>query len=92
MPRSHQPKGFDVTVNKIIDLQKEINKEIDKLVDLKKEIADAIASVDNEEHRLILELRYLNYKGWEQIALELHYSLRQVHYMHGEALKKIQVS
>lgn len=91
IPRSHEPKGFDVTINKIVDLQNEINQEIDKLVDLKRDITTVIEEVTNEEYRLILELRYLNYKNWEQIALEMGYTSRNIHYMHGEALKEIRI-
>ena len=78
-------------IAKIIDMQAEINADIDKLVDLKAEIMDAIKSVDNLEYQTILELRYLCYKPWEQIAIELGYSVNNVFKMHRKALEEFKV-
>ncbi len=74
------------TVDRIIDLQNEINRDIDALVDLKAEIRTVIDSVDGTDLRLILEERYLNWKPWEQIAVTLGYNLRYVHKLHKQAL------
>ena len=64
------------TVVKIIDLQTEINNDIDRLVDLKREIVAMIKSVSNTEHQTLLELRYLCFKSWEQIAVDMGYNVR----------------
>ena len=50
------------TVDRIIDLQNEINRDIDELVDLKAEIREVIDTVPDTDLRLILEERYLNWK------------------------------
>lgn len=71
---------------KIIDLEYEIDTDIDRLVDLKREINQAINSVKQPEYNLLLELRYLNYKTWEEIAGIMNYSWRNVHYVHSRAL------
>lgn len=78
-------------ITKIIDMQAEINADIDKLIDLKAEIMDAIKGVDNLEYQTILELRYLCYKPWEQIAIELGYSVNNVFKMHRKALEEFKV-
>ena len=70
------------TVDRIIDLQNEINHDIDELVDLKAEIREVIDAVPDTDLRLILEERYLNWKSWEQIAVSLGYNLRYVHKLH----------
>ena len=54
---------------KIIDLENEINTEIDRLVDIKLEIMCLINGVPNPEEQTLLELRYLCFKTWEQIAV-----------------------
>lgn len=61
------------TINKIIDLQCEINKDIDNLVDLKEEISQVIAGVEQTDLRMILEKRYLCFHSWEKIASEMFY-------------------
>ena len=80
----------DVVV-KIVDLQHEINDDIDRLVDLKREIITVIKSVDDPEYQILLELRYLCFKTWEQIAVEMNYRVRNLYNLHDEALKRVIV-
>ena len=77
---------------KIIDLEETIRRDMEEQVDKKRKIAGAIRSVEDTEYRSLLEKRYLSFKKWEDIADEMHVSLRTVYRMHGEALKKVCVS
>ena len=79
-------------VGKIIDLQAEINRDIDRLVDLKREMVRLIKAVDNTEYQTLLELRYLCFKTWEQIAVDMGYNVRHVYRLHDEATEKIVIS
>ena len=79
------------TVTKIIALQAEINNDIERLVDLKREMVAVIKAVLNTERQTLLELRYLCFKTWEQIAVEMNYTVRNVHLLHKEALKAVVV-
>jgi len=45
--------------------------------------------VESPELQTLLELRYLCFKTWEQIAVELHFDLRWVYRLHGRALDEI---
>jgi len=74
---------------KMIDLESEINTDLNRLIDLKHEIITVVKCVDNPEYQTLLELRYLCFKTWEEIAVEISWSIRQVYYMHGEALKQV---
>ncbi|HAL74931.1 MAG TPA: hypothetical protein DCM45_07605 [Clostridiales bacterium] len=76
-------------VEKIVDLQAEINRDIDALVDLKRDIVRAIKAVANTEYQTILELRYLCFKTWEQIAVDMGYNVRHVYRIHDEAVESI---
>ena len=93
MPHSPNSGGSTMAdaVCKIIDLQEEINKDIDRLVDLKREIMGVIKSVPNVEYQTILEKRYLCFISWEQIAVDMNYSIQHIHRMHSSALKEIVV-
>lgn len=82
---------MEETIAKIIDLESEIDRDIDELVDLKQEVKTAISKVEDEKYRVLLELRYINQKSWEQIANQLGYDLRYTHKIHGRALQKITV-
>ena len=47
-----------------------------------------INAVSDPDQQLILELRYLCYKPWNEIMTELGYSEPTIYRLHGEALKK----
>ena len=75
---------------KIVDLENEINCDIDSLVDMKREIMNAIHSVRDLDYRTVLEMRYLCFKPWEQIAVEMGCSIDNVYKLHQKALKKLE--
>ena len=78
-------------VGKIIDLQAEINRDIDRLVDLKREMVLVIKAVDNTEYQTLLELRYLCFRTWEQIAVDMGYSIQHIYRLRDKAYDKIRV-
>jgi DNA-directed RNA polymerase specialized sigma subunit len=93
-----EPKGTNKpgsakenVIVKIIDLENQIDTDIDTLVDIKRDIMKVIKSVEQPEYNLLLELRYLNYKTWEEIAEIMNYSWRNVHYVHGKALSAVKL-
>ena len=83
------PHSMEDTIAKMVDLENEINEDIDALVDLKAEIMRRIKRVENTEYQTILELRYLCFKRWEEIAVDMGYSLRRVYELHDCALEEI---
>lgn len=76
-------------VAKIIDLQAEINRDIDCLVDLKREIVALIKTVDNTEYQTLLEKRYLCFETWEQIAVDMDYSIQHIYRIRDKAIAKL---
>ena len=78
-------------IAKIVDLETEINKDIEKLVEIKKNIVSTIKKVQNPELQTLLELRYLCFRTWEQIALEMGYSVQHIFRMHDKALKSVKI-
>ena len=87
-PNKATSKMADI-VGKIVDLQAEINHDIDTLVDLKRDIGGLIKSLPNVEHQTLLEKRYLCFQSWEQIAVDLSFSMQHTFRMHDSALKEI---
>lgn len=51
-----------------------------------KDVDDLINTLDNPQYIAVLRRRYLGDERWEVIALELGYSLRNVHRLHHEAI------
>ena len=91
MPKSQSISNsrLEDTVVKIVDLQEEIN--IDSLVDLKRDIVRTIKSVQNPEYQIILELRYLCFKTWEEIAVQMNCSIDNVFKIRKNALKSVVI-
>lgn len=75
---------------KLIDLENEINADIDNLVALKHEIMAAIRSIHDPDYCTVLELRYLCFKPWDQIAVEMGYGIDNVYKLHRMALKTLE--
>ena len=65
--------------------------DMESLVDLKKEIAGVIHGVSNLEYQTLLELRYLCFKTWEQIAVQMGYGIDNIYKMHHKALREVTV-
>ena len=78
-------------IAKIIDMQAEINADIDRLVDLKRDIMQVVKTVDDPELQILLELRYLCFKDWPDIACEMHCSESNVYKVHSRALQAVRV-
>ena len=93
MPKSQSISNsrLEDTVVKIVDLQEEINMDIDSLVDLKRDIVKTIKSVQNPEYQIILALRYLCFKTWEEIAVQMNCSIDNVFKIRKNALKSVVI-
>ena len=93
MPRSDSPNvcRMEDIILKIVDSENEINAEINRLIDLKREMRVVIGAVDQPEHQTLLELRYLCFKTWEQIAVIMAYSIQHTYRMHDQALRAVAV-
>ena len=87
-PNYHRMEGIIV---KIADLENDLNADIDRLLDLKREIVKVIDAVENPDQQLLLSLRYLNFKSWEQIAVTLGYSMVYTFQLHKKALENVKV-
>lgn len=83
--------GFTNIVMKIIELENAINADTEKMLSLKLEIRNVISNVQDNEERLILHKRYLNFETWEQICDSLDLSLRTVQRIHANALTNVKV-
>lgn len=77
----------DVIV-KIVGLEDEINADIDELVTTKQNIVRIIKKVATQDYQTILEQRYLCFYSWEQIAVNMSFSIQHVFRLHNLALKR----
>ncbi|WP_312281947.1 hypothetical protein [Oscillibacter sp.] len=76
-------------IAKVVELDAEIDSKVDALCDLRREVCANIGTVGDATLRRVLMLRYISGKTWEQIAVEMNYSWRQIIRIHGQALTKM---
>ena len=81
------PKNsLEETICKIDELERTINARIDELVDMKQEAFTMINRIPDLDQQNILIGRYIQLKKWEDIALELNFSIQWVYELHGKGL------
>lgn len=74
------------TIVKIMSLEDDIYARIDELVDMKQEAFTMINRIPDLDQQNILIGRYIQLKKWEDIALELNFSIQWVYELHGKGL------
>jgi len=90
MPKGGTSDKTDTTAA-IIDLDLEIDYQIKKWTELGQEIKAVIDTVEDCNLRLLLKYRYINGMTFEQIAVAMNYSWRQIHRLHSEALEALVI-
>ena len=78
-------------LEKIDEIQRNVEEKIAYLVRLKEEINTAIDKLESRDEQLVLRYRYLDDCTWEEISRMLNVSLRTVHRIHGSALQNFSV-
>lgn len=85
-----QEAPFVRIVHKMIELEQEINAEIDTFVDEKHQIINQIQGLKNPDYISLLFKRYVEFKKFEVIAVEMNFTYQYVLNMHGYALKAFE--
>ena len=78
-------------MDKVLEIDEEINREIDELQIVRQEIRAALNQLEDESLKLLMEYRYIDGMTWERIAVKMHYSYMQICRLHGKALKTIML-
>lgn len=78
-------------MDKVLEIDEEINREIDELQTVRQEIRAALNQLEDESLKLLMEYRYIDGLTWEQIAVKMNYSYMQICRLHGKALRTIML-
>lgn len=84
--------GHDKLENGVVKLtayEEEIRTDIERLIALKREISEVIDRVENPKRRAVLRFRYINYKSFEQIAVDMDMTERNIYHIHRKALRDV---
>lgn len=71
------------------NLEQKINLKIDQMIALRERIEDVIGGLEPKDS-LLMRLRYIDGKRWEQVAVEMNYSYSDVLRKHGYILNRIR--
>lgn len=76
----------------LADESAKLYPELRHAQEAEREVNEFINTLPNPAHRLVLKLRYVDVRGWEDVIQHLTqgglaYSARQVYRIHGEALE-----
>lgn len=82
-------QDFSDTVDKIIDLENEINKDIDDLIDKKIKMNEFIKSTLSGNEYAVIQMRYFEELSWLEIAIKINYTEINIYKIHGKALFKL---
>ena len=93
LPKSPNPlkSPMEEAMIKLLTVEEEILRDTDELTRVMRSIQSSINDVPDSSCRLILEMRYLAFMKWEDIASELGWTERNVFYVHGKALHLVKV-
>lgn len=83
---SPNPDKLTNNVINLITQQKKYEDAIESLYALKAEAEERIEGIPNDDYRLLLTLRYLRFKTFEEIAVEMEFTFQWVHELHKRAL------
>lgn len=78
-------------LEKIDEIERDVNDRIDKLVDFRRAISEAIDAMEDDSERLLLRCRYLDGLSWTDISRIMNISLRTVHRLHSTALENFTI-
>ena len=90
--QASQKNASEAKIIRYTAYTEQIDKRIDELYRIKQEVLDAVSAVENAAYRTLLFERYVLFKTWEQIAVDMNYSWRQIARLHGKALGEIKMS
>ena len=72
-----------------IELQERYKAKMDELAAEQLAIEKAVEVLE-PTMRMLIRYRYIDNLKWEKICIEMSYSWRQIHRLHGEALKRLR--
>lgn len=84
--RTRNVSAMEDTILKIIMAEKDMDAKIDLLLKQKAEIEGVIQLVADPSARMLLEMRYLSFKAWRDIAADMDYCPANIYKLHNQAL------
>lgn len=81
---------FVRVINRIVDLEEEINREIDAFVDEKHKVINQIQGLKDSRYIEVLYKHYVEFKRLEVVAVEMNFTYQYTRELHGCALQDFE--
>ena len=91
LPHVSIHSDLSVYAAKLDELLRELESAMDSRMSLRRDINQRIESVGDETEKLILRLKYIHCKDFEEIAETLGYCSRHVQRLHSKALEDFEM-
>lgn len=91
MPKGTNQSDLSDYMVRVDNLLTKIEKAKIECLNAKLDIENKIADMEDGTECDVLRKRYLEGKKWEKICIEIDYSWRQTHYIHGSALSNLDI-
>lgn len=73
-------------VAEMMDTRKKYESAVQEYKKKLTELQFFVATLDDYQECLVMEMRYLHFENWQDIAYKLNYEERQIYRIHGKAL------
>lgn len=91
LPRSSGGDRIQTAVDRILEIDAQIEREIATIERRRADTIEAIRSVADARLRTLLKLRYIDGCKWEEIAVKLSLDYRWILRLHGKALSNLTI-
>lgn len=90
----HGSGGGDLSgyAARLDDLDQKLRTQMYKKIQIRAKITERIDAMENETESLLLRLRYIHGLKWEEVAVKMDYSWKQIHRLHSKALNNFKMT
>lgn len=92
MPHGSSQRDLSDYIVTIDEMIENLKQERLKRAKRQQEIERRIEKMEDEDEQRVLRLRYIKGMKWEEVAVEMGYSWKQVHRIHSDALRNFKMT
>lgn len=92
MPHGSSQTDLSDYIVIIDEMIEDLKQERLKRAKRQQEIEHRIQQMKDEDEQRVLRLRYIKGMKWEEVAVEMGYSWKQIHRIHSEALRNFKMT
>lgn len=92
MPSSNSQSDLSDNMVSLERLEEKIQQKIDEIIVIRTDIEDKVTDMEDGTESDIIRKRYIEFKDWTVICVEIGYSWKQTHRIHSNALESFKMT